>query len=412
MTDLQTSVSWASRYGSADALRQAVRDRLLSGNVSGLDFGKTDEHPEDVIVTLLNAPTLLEDWWREAVVAGWGEARRLVDPVLENLPCVSVPSGEFGDAFARVFRVAERTGHERLRNGVFSDLQLAIGHPDTSQIYFQQVVAAASVYEPRESDRALWEPALEIEDIAAYAFQSLIRIGSARNQISEFLERLIQHQFVDEWDISVFFIAEFATTAFGADLDIVAALRKTRAKNLSLWQQIKQIGPQDPCWSDSWVSKVEGQAALDRDIVAAPQKTLEKDPQLGLKIKHTAAQDQFWLDRLVSKVEGHAALEMRNRPPTPRVQHSEQAESILRPPAFSAPRTFRKQHFIVGDVQGSASILKGYKLLLQCKKPGNRINNTRKTLVKKQLLKFVEQHIDTLLDVSYDYDLIEVKKHA
>jgi len=32
--------------------------------------------------------------------------------------------------------------------------------------------------------------------------------------------------------------------------------------------------------------------------------------------------------------------------------------------------------------------------------------------VKKQLLKFVEQHIDTLLDVSYDYDLIEVKKHA
>ncbi len=247
---------WASRF-TPDELAGQVHDRLLASTPVPLGHGKVEEFPEDVVIALLQDKAIAGEW-RKAVARGWTQARYAVQVVLE--PPELEPDDEkrqsLQEPFTRVFRVAELTSHPLLRNGVRSALPLVVATPSYATVrQVQQVVAAAIAY-PDEVDRETWIRALHTrEEIAAFAFRMLLVIDRhAASKITDHFTCLLERQFVDGWNLDVWFLGEYVRTA-GMMEAIRQGIERFLTKHPEKWADVLLNCNGNPCWPNDVVQQ-------------------------------------------------------------------------------------------------------------------------------------------------------------
>ncbi|MFP4500939.1 MAG: hypothetical protein ACLFTT_08065 [Candidatus Hydrogenedentota bacterium] len=251
---------WAEQLGTPDALRSAVRERLLAANPLPVGGGPLDEYPEDAVVALLEPQTCVREDFRHGVARGWNDARREVEPILTDRFLEHDDRERLGQPFSRVFRVASVSESDLLREGVRAALPLVVG-PNTlatpSQV--QDVIAAAMGYSD-EADRATWIKALEQEDIAGYAFRMLITLSAnATDDLAGYLKKLITRQFVGGWKIDVWFLGEYLVTALGkaeAEDIIRRAILGFIEEYPGKWAEIRHKPVDNPCWPEDVIKQI------------------------------------------------------------------------------------------------------------------------------------------------------------
>lgn len=268
---LQAAREWAEQQGPPEDLRTAARERLLRADVPAIGYGRMDEFPEDVLIALLTDVDLAE-LSQKGVASGWNAALSEVQRLLRDPLLSPQEAEELQRPFARVFRVAELSGHPLLRDGVRSVLPMVLSETRrASALQAQQVVAAALAYEPDEADRTEWERALRKHpEVAGFAFRTLLTLGGQPRRISNYFEEIVQRQFQDGWGLDTWFLAEYVVSACGAE-PIVDALARIAQRNRKLWERIKTESEGNPCWSEETANQVEQRIARRRASRASQQ---------------------------------------------------------------------------------------------------------------------------------------------
>jgi hypothetical protein len=199
--------AWAERQGSAENLQRAVAERFLADNSMPVGNSRIEEFPEDVVLALLQDKSLPKSLIG-AAADGWRDARWKVQAVLDDPQRQpdEVKRAALAKAFTRVFRVAEISAHNLLRDDVISALRPALYGTHLTQRQVQQVVAAATRFAD-ELDRKTWEKLLQPlpagkPEVVTYAFRVLLQLDKDSSfKLAEHFTNVLERQLVDEWPI-------------------------------------------------------------------------------------------------------------------------------------------------------------------------------------------------------------------
>lgn len=257
---------------SEDDLQALVRGRLQGTSTTPIGHGYFDEPSEDFVVALLRIDTL-DSNVREAVIAG---CKEVYVELLRGLSQTPVADAQLVGMLARWCRVIDVAGPDELRAETASLQAMVFGKDTLPRAARTAVVRAAITFAQRGSAAILWTPLLEHPDVAAYAFNALLKIQPSGWDASDTLVEFWQRSVKDGWTIDVPFLMRRTAKAQGSDDVIQSVLRRTRA----MWRDVKlQLERRD--WSSAWTSLVTN------PVTVLPYETIQHNYKATYTIGET-----------------------------------------------------------------------------------------------------------------------------
>lgn len=203
------------QFLSEDALRKLTAQRVLGTDLTPVESAYADEPSEDLVIALLQVKALPNSK-RGAVIRGLKDVHFELYAWLAS----SEPrDGAFDveNIAVRYCRTLDIAAPSELFPLVSSLLRLVLDSPDISATVQKAVVRAALGYPQRERHAELWTDALEISELASYAFTALLRIDPKASRIDKALIELWRRRYSDDWPVNAVGLLRRAERARGSD---------------------------------------------------------------------------------------------------------------------------------------------------------------------------------------------------
>ncbi len=255
-----------------------------------IGHGKLDEFPEDVVVALLQNDSDIPYQQRRLIYAGVRDAFSEVDNLVRKASVLNTQSDTsnnvcytgintflFSTQFTRVCRVAELTGNNVCYTGINTFLLCATTYvdPPFTPRQMQQVVSAAMRYS--FIDRKIWFILLKQEEVASLVFRKLIDIDEAN--IHDYFNFLLKKQFIDDWKIDVWFLAEYLRKANKIPVIWTGICKFVGEYGKDMWTKIKNNEENNPCWPEDVIDGLVAMSDVFEETKRIPS-CVEKQKEL------------------------------------------------------------------------------------------------------------------------------------
>lgn len=235
-------------------IRELTTKRLLGKDVATFGSGHSSEPCEDLVIQLLRDPNPAEDI-RKAIVASCED---VYAKVLEWLarPNYQNEIPYWQDIVIRICRVVDSAAPVELAGHANSIMALVLAKGYEVPQVLGAAVRACMGYKDK-SMLTMWEQIIDkYPNVAAYAFNALLKIDPTSEKIEEYLKILWRRQTVDSWPVDTAFLMRRAARVRNETALIYRVLLKLKNSDLSLWKKVeKEL--KEP-WSQQWLEGLKG----------------------------------------------------------------------------------------------------------------------------------------------------------